>query len=475
MKTYFSIVNRSNIRPANRLDADFFETKYTNFENKIAINSKAVFSDVCEESEARIDPTKNPKEYFKYIEIADINLLDGSFFSEQVLGQDAPSRARKLCSPEDLIVSTVRPNRNAVAIIPTSESGSYVCSTGFCVFHPKAKGGLKSEVIFIFLKTKLAKLQLTRRMRATMYPAVANVDILQIHVPQVSASLRKKISNEMSRVYLLRRQAAENFVEIDVIVDKFCNSIISGNTLNEYDIANTMKVLRRAEVIEDANRLDAEFYRRLFDYTNKILDSYRSAQPLGFFYNKIFTGKTPSKEDYREPDEECVPIIKVGSLTNRGINWSGVEYASLQFYDRNKIAKVLQNDILFTSSAHSSDHIGKKVDVVNGMPDSFLGKCLFVGELMVLRNDKAVKIEPYYVSAFLRAEFGRIQVQRCSRGISSHIYDKDIRRFVRIPIPQSSLIDHVSALALEAERKKNKAIDIVKSLVDEFEGESGVE
>lgn len=472
MKVNYNAINRRTISPANRIDAEFFSEKFIELESNISVNNFKSFSDLCSENDIKVDPTKEPDRYFSYIEITDIDLADGAFYPQYVLGEEAPSRARKVCKEDQLIISTVRPNRNAVALIPKIKD-RFVCSTGFCVFD--SKHCLEPESIFIFLKSKYAKIQLTRRMRATMYPAVANIDILEIKAPIPSKRLRSKIIKGICDAHLLRQESHKKIEEINKFVKDFCNDVLSGLNIEKYDNENKVKIINREDIFSGANRIDSEFYRKLHDKISQLLNKYGVVQPLEYFYNKIFTGNTPAKGDYRDPEEEGIPIIKVGTLTNTGLNWSDIEFASIEFFDKNKEALVKPNDILLTSSAHSSEHICKKVDVVNAIPKQFNNECLFVGELLLLRNETHHEIEPYFVASFLRSELGIIQVQRCVRGISSHIYPIDIKKYVMVPIPKPTLISKISTLAQDAERKKNEAIDIIRTLVEEYENEVAID
>jgi hypothetical protein len=365
----------------------------------------------------------------------------------------------------------VRPNRNAVALVPNNKE-NLVCSTGFCVFE--SKHYLEPEAIFIFLKSKYAKVQLTRRMRATMYPAVANTDILDIKVPIPSATLRAKIVERTAYAQSLRLESHRRFENINKLVNDFCDEVLGGLGIEQYDNENNIKITSRKDIFSEANRIDAEYYRPLHDKIGQLLDAYNDAQPLGNLYNRIFTGKTPAKGQYREPEEESIPIIKVGTLTNTGLNWSSVEFTSIDFFGKNKGALVKPGDILLTSSAHSAEHICKKVDVVSVIPEQFDSKCLFVGELMSLRNEGQQKIEPHYVAAFLRSQMGLTEIHRYVRGISAHIYETDIKT-VRIPIPKPALVSEISHLAEEAEEKRSEAIDITRALVEEYEDEVGID
>ncbi len=49
---------------------------------------------------------------------------------------EAPSRARKLVAAGDVLISTVRPERKAIGVVPADLDGA-VCSTGIAVLRPK--------------------------------------------------------------------------------------------------------------------------------------------------------------------------------------------------------------------------------------------------------------------------------------------------------------------------------------------------
>ena len=51
---------------------------------------------------------------------------------------NAPSRARQLVEKDDILVSTVRPNLNGIAIVPSLLNGA-TASTGYCVLRTNNK------------------------------------------------------------------------------------------------------------------------------------------------------------------------------------------------------------------------------------------------------------------------------------------------------------------------------------------------
>jgi len=81
------------------------------------------------------DPRVAPDEFFNYVDISGIDREEKIVAKVKTLkGMDAPSRARRVIRTGDVLVSTVRPNLNAVVLIP-DELGNQICSTGFCVLR----------------------------------------------------------------------------------------------------------------------------------------------------------------------------------------------------------------------------------------------------------------------------------------------------------------------------------------------------
>lgn len=83
------------------------------------------------------NPTSTPDEPFLYVDISSVDVTTGMITNpQQLLGEEAPSRARKVIREGDIIISTCRPTRGAVAVVP-KELDNQICSTGFSVIRAK--------------------------------------------------------------------------------------------------------------------------------------------------------------------------------------------------------------------------------------------------------------------------------------------------------------------------------------------------
>jgi len=98
----------------------------------------------------------------------------------KVLGSDAPSRARQVIRTNDVIVSTTRPNLNAVAMIPF-ELDNQICSTGFCVL--RSNGSIDPTYLFALVQSVEFVLCLSDLVKGALYPAVTEKQVRSQQIP----------------------------------------------------------------------------------------------------------------------------------------------------------------------------------------------------------------------------------------------------------------------------------------------------
>ena len=128
----------------------------------------------------RVDPRRSdPTSFFQYIEISDIDSKSLSVTSKSVRCGQAPSRARKLVRADDVLVSTVRPERKTVGVVPV-ELDAAVCSTGFAVLRCR---GIEPIVLARLLQSKFSSIQILRNNIGIAYPSIPEECLLEVLLP----------------------------------------------------------------------------------------------------------------------------------------------------------------------------------------------------------------------------------------------------------------------------------------------------
>ncbi len=147
--------------------------------------------DVCEEAIPALDPLTQPTKTFRYVDITSVdNKTKRIVVARQLLGRDAPSRARQVIRTGDVILATTRPSLNAVTLVPPDLDGQ-ICSTGFCVL--RAKDGLDPGFLFGFVRTKGFVETLSCLVSGAMYPAVTDRQVKAQLIPLPPLEEQKRI------------------------------------------------------------------------------------------------------------------------------------------------------------------------------------------------------------------------------------------------------------------------------------------
>jgi type I restriction enzyme S subunit len=151
------------------------------------------------------DPTKAAETEFEYVDISSVDINAGEIAGTQTLvGSEAPSRARKVIVAHDVIVSTVRPTRKAVAVVPVELHGQ-ICSTGFVVLSPKPN--VNPYYLLFVLRLDSTVEQLRKFSTGSSYPAILDSDLKKTLVPFVDTEEQDAIAYRLLSAMYSRKEA----------------------------------------------------------------------------------------------------------------------------------------------------------------------------------------------------------------------------------------------------------------------------
>lgn len=138
-----------------------------------------------------LNPTKSADQYWTYIDISSVN-RDRLTISEpkEILGKDAPSRAKKHVQLNDVLFATTRPNLKNIALV-RNEYNSPVASTGFCVLRANKK--VLPAYLFYFVTTDLLQDQIEPYVGGASYPAITDGNLKKALIPVPSITEQQHI------------------------------------------------------------------------------------------------------------------------------------------------------------------------------------------------------------------------------------------------------------------------------------------
>ena len=188
---------------SGRLDAEYYQPKYDSFDKLVRMFGGG-YSLVGSEFEQVTEKCDRTRPEYPYVEIGDIDVGSGSASFNIVATDQLPTNAKIMTQRGDVLVSTVRPNRGAVAIL---DSDDLLVSGAFTVL--RQKGNYKKEVLQALLRTDLYRDWLLRYNVGTSYPVIKDEDVLNMPIPMFSQEVQETIEAKILESFALRHKSKE--------------------------------------------------------------------------------------------------------------------------------------------------------------------------------------------------------------------------------------------------------------------------
>ena len=124
-------------------------------------------------------------------------------------------------------------------------------------------------------------------------------------------------------------------------------------------------------------------------------------------------GKTPKKSDYLSTGDH--KVVKFRDIDYTGIDWSTDKDGFVGEKSIDGLRELKLHDVLITASAHSSEHIGRKICFVNKLPRSYRN-IFFCGELLGIRP-KTGYLSAKYCFYYFLSHTGYKEIQSHVKGV----------------------------------------------------------
>jgi len=444
------------------MDSEYYLKKY--LQNEILLKSNCIISNFCEKSVKNIKSQKIIQP-FEYLEISGVSLKNFEYSKKEILPSEIPDRATYLLQNNDVVVSMVRPNRNAIAFIQNEKM--LVGTSGFAILRNNGK--ISPQYLFAFCKTKHFITKLMRENTATMYPSVSEREVFSMPIPILTEEFRNIISKNIQFGIDKLKQSRNLYTDSESL-------LLSSLGLSDFKPStDSIAIKPLSESFCVSGRMDAEYYQKKYEdivaaikcsngvspltsnqtYRNQRRDSV--ATPLGDLV-KFTKSIEPGSEYY---GDEGVPFIRVSDLSKFGINEPEIKIPE-KIVDPHLYLK--KDTILL--SKDGSVGIAYKLEEDKSSVTS--------GALLHLKVISDVL--PDYLTLVLNSFIVQMQAQRDTGGsVIPHWRPEEIKE-VLIPIVDANIQDQISdlvqrsfSLRRESERLLESAKKGVEIAIEEGE------
>ena len=357
---------------------------------------------------------------FRYVDISSVD-REGKCVTgaTELAVAEAPSRARQVLKADDILVSTVRPNLNAVAMVPNDLDGA-VGSTGFTVLRANPKR-LLPRYLFHWVRTPTFVANMVQKATGASYPAVSDRIVLDSQMPLPPLLEQRRIADILDKADAIRRKRKEA-------------------------IALTEQLLRSAflEMFGDP-------------VTNPKGWPVRSVADLCESKQYGTAEKANEKRDGQ-------PVLRMNNLTYSGeIDLTDLKWIPLRDAEKRKL-DLLDGDVLF-NRVNSHELVGKTAVWHHGAGYTF------AGYLIRLRLSSDA-VGDYVSAAMNMPSMKRVLMNMAKPSINmANISGSDLAR-LSVPVPPVSAQTHFKEFRRRVHAARGvlgahscKAEDLFKSLV----------
>ena len=363
---------------------------------------------------------------FDYLEISNVNYngVVSTDAIEHLRFEDAPSRARRRVASGSTVISSVRPNLQAVAFFASAPK-HLICSTGFNVVEPQSNK-LAPQFTYYHLLSENARQYFEAAATGVGYPAIGDKDFNAFTVTLPPLPEQQRIAT-----YLAASCAA-----IDAAVSAKRRQL------------DTLEALRKS-IIQRAVTFGIEANPKLRQVNSDWIREVPS------HWDVCRVKRVVACMDYgigvSTGDEGRYPVLKMGNVQD-----GEIQFAKLDFIDEVDDNLILERGDLLYNRTNSPDQVGKAAIFRKSRADAIT----FASYLVRLRVNH--RVNAWYLNYVLNSS-GFLAFARRLAVPSVQQSNLNSTRYAQLFIPLPPIEEQKAILSFLNE--KNAAVDTVVATI----------
>ncbi|MGJ0385677.1 restriction endonuclease subunit S [Paenarthrobacter nicotinovorans] len=352
------------------------------------------------------NPAKLTSHTFCYIDLSSVDQNAKEISAPKILPvQEAPSRARQVIAPGDILVSTVRPNLNGVAQVSPTLEGA-IASTGFTVLRSKSKL-IDSNYLFHWVKSPAFVFDMVSKSTGASYPAVSDKIVRESLVPLPIVDEQRRIAAILDKADELRAKRRQAIAHLDALTQSIFHSMFGSPSPTSAELA-----------IEDL-----------------------AASPKG----AIRTGPFGSQLLTSEFTDDGVAVLGIDNAVTNTFAWAQRRYISEEKYDQLRRYRVWPGDLLITIMGT----LGRCAVVPRDVP-----KAINTKHLCCITLNRDLVVPEWLHAYFLQSETARSYLRQTTKGAIMGGLNMGIIKNMPVSVPPLALQQTFANRVAAVERLK---------------------
>lgn len=445
----FSIIQKSQLEGATRLDAEYYQPEYLMLNDKLSGQPRLLDiakNVVCGPFGSAILNSDYRDSGIPLLRVTNlnndfINCEDVIYIEENL----SDSLKRYQAFPNDIVVS----QRGTVAMfsLVTDEYKKYNISANLISILNSGK--INFFYLLAFLNSKFGLDQILRKVSGQVQEKITTDDIKDILVFLPKEEIQDEIANLVIKSYDETKNSKLLYQQAEGL-------LLEELGLKKFDVEQSLFSIVNLSDVQSANRIDAEYFQEKY---KKLIEKIqnKNSKKLGEIVS-MKKGIEVGAEEYRE---EGKVFIRVSSMTKFGIVESDQKYLSDKLYENLKNDfEPKKGEILLTKDATLGIACVLKEDI-QGIVSG--------GTLRLKLKDAEVEAE--YLALCLNSIIGQIQAERDAGGsIIAHWKPEQIKNVIIPILPKETQqkIDDLVRQSHEARKKAKELLEEAKKKVEEM-------
>ena len=362
--------------------------------------------DVVVTNRRTLPETTDPDLTFRYIDISAVSTGSITVPADDTRFETAPSRARRLAEPGDVVVSTVRTYLKAVARVPKS-SHRLVFSTGFAVLHPDRER-LDSRYLGYFCESAPFIDSIVARSVGVSYPAINASEVADMPVDLPPLEEQRRIADFLDT----------ETTRLDRIADRR---------------------LRQLEHLAE---------RRWSHFESLVVEAGATPIPVRRTLRRLTDGPFGSAFSSDDYTTEGAVVVRLGNIGFAEYRAESQARIPIALFEQLKRHRVHDGDLLIAGLGDAVNHAGRACVA----PD--LGVAIVKGKCFAATVDNAVA-DAKYLALLFSSPIGRSTFE--TRGSTRQMINLEIVRSALIPLPSLPVQGTIVEESLKTEQLRTAA------------------
>lgn len=288
-----------------RLDVHFYLPEFQSLIKKIKAKKYRLLGKIARFSKETTAFTEFSDGMFEYLEIAGVEIGTNTYQTTLTNVVDAPSRARMKTQLGDIVISTTRPNRGAIAQI---KDDKIIASTGFSIIR-ELDDSVDREWMLYTLLSDLSLQQMLQRSSGGNYPAIIEDEIKKIYIPCIDAASQKKIAQTLRAKLDERKRILE---EANKVLSICKDAVFASLNLHFLEYRPALYSISK---LEDVRELGI-YCNPHSDYLNDVFSKLRANNFFaGHLEDFVEINPKTSREDLQ--DKSAVSFVPMTAVTEK--------------------------------------------------------------------------------------------------------------------------------------------------------------